>query len=150
MRAAEIAAAAAVLVLTVLLLVPRGPRAPAARAPIASTTGPARALAPGAGLPEPALPEQIARLFGWRPPVPPPAAAPPAPAAASPPAPADWLAYVGFVADRDGERFLFKDRRTGKVVPVAAASREWRLVEAREKELIAEHEGKLYALKRGK
>ena len=101
-------------------------------------------------MPAAASPEQIAALFGWRPPAPPPAAAPAAPPAASPPAPADWLAYVGFVADGDGERFLYKDRRTGKVVPVSTGSSEWRLVEARAGELIAEHEGRLYVLKRGK
>jgi hypothetical protein len=57
---------------------------------------------------------------------------------------------VGFVAEADGgERFLFKDRRTGNVVPVSAAS-QWRLIEARPGELIAEHEGRLYVLKRGK
>lgn len=145
-RAVEIAAAAAVLALAAALALPRGPRLPAdagapAHAP-ETVSGPAA----GAELPQPAPPEQIAGLFGWRPPVP----QPPAPPPASPPVAADWLAYVGFVSDADGERFLFKDRRTGKVVPVSAGSTGWRLVEERPGELIAEHEGSLYVLKRGK
>ncbi len=149
-RAVEIAAVAAVLALAAALALPRGPRLPAAAegpppAP-AATRGPAA----GAELPQPASPEQIAGLFGWRPPVPQPPPPPPAPPTASPPVAADWLAYVGFVSDVDGERFLFKDRRTGKVVPVSAGAGDWRLVEERPGELIAEHDGSLYVLKRGK
>lgn len=147
-RTVEAVAVAVVLALAAALALPRGPRRPAETGAAAQAPAAVGGSAPGVELPQPSSPEQIARLFGWRPPVPQPAQ--PAPAAAMPPLPADWLAYVGFVADAAGERFLFKDRRTGKVVPVSPSSADWHLVETRANELIAEHDGKLYILKRGK
>ncbi len=146
-QALEIAAVAAVLALAVLLALPAARQEPAGSAAAAQAPAPAAAVAPGGARPEAAPPEQIAVLFGWRPAR--PAAAPRAPAAA--PLAADWMAYLGFVTDSGGaERFFYKDRKTGRVVTVSAGESGWRLVEARASELIAEHEGQLYALKRGK
>jgi hypothetical protein len=150
-KVAEIIAGGVVLALAAALWLRRGPLLPVDPVPPADTSAPAGAATPAAGAPEAASPEQVARLFGWRrAPAPKPLPAAPSPLPAEPPAAADWLAYVGFVADTDGERFLFKDRRTGKVIPVSTVSAEWRLVESRDKELIAEYQGRLYALKRGK